>query len=166
MKKTAFILIPILLLLLANISACTGYKPIFSSSNFNFKIEDYSLKGEERLANSIYKKIYNSTLSNKDNPAVQSISLSIEINKEKKATIKNNAGKILEYEITLNTKIIINDFLTEKLLLNQNLNYSTSYKVQDEHSETVKLENKNLENLVDRTYQEILIKISETIVKQ
>ena len=146
-------------------NSCSGYKSIYSSSNFNFKIEDYSIKGDERLGNLIYRKLYGTSLSNNNNPAAQSIILSIETNKEKKSTIKNNAGKILEYEITLNTKIIIDDFLTDKRLLDQNFNYSISYKVQDEHSETIKLENRNIENLIDKTYQDALIKISNVTFK-
>jgi hypothetical protein len=164
MKKITFLIISSILFIYIN--ACTGYTPIYSSSNFNFKIEDYSLKGEERLANLIYRKLYNASLSNKDNPDAQSISLSIETDKERKSTVKNSAGKILEYEINLITKIIINNFLTDKRILNKDFNYSISYKVQDEHSETIKLENKNIENLVNKTYEDALIKISEILTEQ
>ena len=161
MKKITFLIISSILFIYIN--ACTGYTPIYSSSNFNFKIEDYSLKGEERLANLIYRKLYNVSLSNKNSLDTQSISLSIETDKERKPTVKNNAGKILEYQINLNTKIIINDFLTERGILNKDFNYSISYKVQDEHSETIKLENKNIENLVNKTYESVLIKISQVL---
>ena len=158
MKKIIFIIISSILFFCS--SSCSGYKPIYSSSNFNFKIEDHSIKGDERLGNLIYRKLYSISLSNDNNTAAQSIILSIETNKEKKSTVKNNAGKVLEYEINLNTKIIIDDFLSDKRLLDQNFNYSISYKVQDEHSETIKLENKNIENLIDKTYQDMLMKIS------
>ena len=161
MKKITFLTISIILFVYIN--ACTGYTPIYGSQNFNFKIEDYSIKGEERLANLIYRKLRNITSSNKANQAVQSISISIETKKERKATVKNSAGKILEYQINLNTKIIINDFLTERGILNKDFNYSISYKVQDEHSETIKLENKNIENLVNKTYESVLIKISQVL---
>ena len=164
MKKITFLTISIILFVYVN--ACTGYAPIYSSQNFNFKIEDYSIKGEERLANLIYRKLRNISSSNKDNQAIQSISISIETKKERKPTIKNNVGKILEYEINLNTTIIVNDFLTNKEILNKYFNYSISYKVQEEHSETIKLENKNIENLVDKTYQDALIKISEILTSQ
>ena len=80
--------------------------------------------------------------------------------------MKNNAGKILEYEINLNTKIIISNFLTNQEILNKDFNYSIGYKVQDEHSETIKLENKNIENLIDKTYQDALIKISGILESQ
>ena len=164
MKKITFLIISSILFIYIN--ACTGYTPIYSSSNFNFKIADYALKGEERLANLIYRKLYNVSLSNKDNPDAQSISLSIETDKERKPTVKNSAGKILEYKINLNTKIIINNFLTDKRILNKDFNYSISYKVQDEHSETIKLENKNIENLVNKTYEDVIIKISEILTEQ
>ena len=164
MKKIIFLIISIILFYYLN--ACAGYKPIYSSSNFNFIIEDHSIKGEERLANSIYRNLYNISLSNKNNQAAQSVSLSIDTKKERIATVKNSAGKILEYEINLNTNIIIKDFLTDKSILNQNFNYSISYKVQDEHSETIKLENKNIENLVNKTYEDALIKISEILTEQ
>tara|TARA_B100000809_G_scaffold139059_1_gene136679 strand:- start:168 stop:662 length:495 start_codon:yes stop_codon:yes gene_type:complete len=164
MKKIIFLIISIILFFYLN--ACAGYKPIYGSSNFNFVIEDHSIKGEERLANSIYKNLYNISLSNKNNSAARSISLTIETTKERRATVKNSAGKILEYEINLNTHIIIKDFLTDKSILNQNFNYTISYKVQDAHSDTLKLENKNIDNLIDKTYQDALVKISEVITSR
>ena len=162
MKKLTFLIISGILFLY--VSACAGYTPIYSSSQFNFIIENHSIKGEKRLANLIYRKLYNVSLSNKGDPGVQSISLSIETNKERKPTVKNNAGKILEYQVNLNTKIIINDFLTNKIILNKDFNYSISYKVQDEHSETIKLENKLTENLINRIYQDFLIKFSDNLL--
>ena len=164
MKKITLLIISGILFLY--VSACAGYTPIYSSSKFNFKIENHSIKGEKRLANLIYRKLYNVSLSNKDNLNTHSISLSILTTKEKKPTIKNSAGKILEYEINLNSNIVINDFYTDEIILNQNFNYSISYKVQDEHSETIKLENKNIENLINKTYQDALIKISDIIEPQ
>ena len=164
MKKIIFLIAFVILLF--NNNACTGYKPIYSSSNLNIKIEDHSIKGDKRLATLIYRKLYNISLSSKNNMDARSINLSIETNKEKKSTVKNSAGKVLEYEININTKIIINDYLTEKKILNQNFDYSISYKVQDVHSETIKLENKNIENLVNKTYEDVLIKITEAMTRQ
>ena len=164
MKKLTFLIISGILFLY--VSACAGYTPIYSSSQFNFIIENHSIKGEERLANLIYRKLYNVSLSNKDNLNAQSISLSVLTTKEKKPTIKNSAGKILEYEINLKSNIVINDFYTDEIIINQNFNYYISYKVQDEHSETIKLENKNIENLIDKTYQDALIKISDIVEPQ
>ena len=160
MKKTTFLIISLFLLICIN--ACAGYKPIFASSDFQFKIADYSINGNKKLGNKIYSKLYNVSRFNKNNADAQSIKVSINASKDKIATVKNSAGKILEYKINLNTNIIIYNFLTDEEVLNQNFNYYSSYTVQDQHSETLKLENNVIENLVDTTYQNTLIKISES----
>ena len=161
MKKIIFLTVISIILSVLN-SSCTGYKPIYSTSNFDFKIEQHSIKGDLKLGNLIYRKLNNISLSNKNNPKARRIILSIETSKEKKPTVKNSAGKILEYEIYLNTDIIMNNYLTDETIMRKNFNYSISYKVQDEHSDTIKLENQNIENLINKTYQDILIKISQS----
>ena len=160
MKKITFLIISLFLFIYIN--ACSGYKPIFSSSNFEFKIADYSINGNKKLGNKIYSKLHNISQSNKNNPDAQSIKMSINTSMDKLATAKDSSGKILEYKINLNTNIIIYNFLTDKEILNQNFNNYSSYKVQDQHSETLKLENKIIENLIDTIYQNILVKISES----
>ena len=160
MKKITFLIISLFLFIYIN--ACSGYKPIFSSSNFEFKIADYSINGNKKLGNKIYSKLHNISQSNKNNPDAQSIKMSINTSMDKLATAKDSSGKILEYKINLNTNIIIYNFLTDKEILNQNFNNYSSYKVQDQHSETLKLENKIIENLINTIYQNILVKISES----
>ena len=76
---------------------------------------------------------------------------------------KNTAGKILEYKITINSTIKVKDYLTEKVIFEKNFYSFSSYRVQDEYSETKKLENKTIENLINKIYQDLLIKMSETI---
>lgn len=164
MKKLIYCIISIILFL--HTSNCSGYKPIFASSKLKFKIEDYQIKGEKRLGKIIYSKLYNSSGLNADDPSLQSVTLTIEVSKEKIPTVKNNAGKILEYKINLKTVIVMNDFLTNKEILNQNYNYSASYDAQEQHSETVKLENINTANLVNKTYQNIILKISNIYSSQ
>jgi len=164
MKKIIYLLIPLILLIYIN--ACSGYKPIFGSSNISnvqFEIADYSIKGNKKLGNKIYSKLYSLSNLNKNNPEAQSIYVSIEVLKDKTATVKNNAGKILEYKISLNSNIIVKNFLTNEEILSQNFSSSSSYKVQDQYSETLKLENTITENLVNKTYQDLLIKISENV---
>ena len=162
MKKITFLIASLFLLIYIN--SCAGYKPIFSSSNFKFVISDYSIKGNKKLGNQIYFKLNNVSRLNENNSSAQSIQVLIDVSKNKKATVKNSAGKIIEYEINLYTNIIVNNFPTEKEILNQNFNFNSSYKVQDQHSETLKLENKVIENLISKTYEDFLIKISEVIV--
>ena len=161
MKKISYLLISLILLL--NISACTGYKPIFSSSNIEFKITDYSITGDKKLGNQIYSKLYNLSQTTRNTSEVKNIYILIDVLKEKNATAKNSAGKILAYKINLSTIVIVKNFTTGNQILNENFTSSSSYKVQDQYSETIKLENRAIENLINKTYQDLLIKLSENI---
>ena len=49
-------------------------------------------------------------------------------------------------------------------ILNHTFSYTSVYKVQDQYSETKKLENKIIEDLINKTYQNLLIKLSESIL--
>ena len=161
MKK--IINLTIIFLSLIYISACSGYKPIFSS-NLQFKIEDYSIQGNKKLGRQIYEKIYRLSDLNKESRESQGIYIFINSSIKKEHTAKNSKGKIIEYEISLNSQIEIKDYLSDNKILRQNFNHSSSYKVQDQHSETVKLENKTIENLLNNTFQDLLIKMSESII--
>ena len=162
MKKISHLLISLILLL--NISACTGYKPIFSSSNIiEFKITNYSITGDKKLGNQIYSKLYNLSQTTRNTSEVKNIYILINVLKEKNATAKNSAGKILAYKINLSTTVIVENFTTGNQILNESFASSSSYKVQDQYSETKKLENRAIENLINKTYQDLLIKLSENI---
>ena len=161
MKKIHY---PILLIiLLFFINGCTGYKPIFSSVNSQFEIADYVIKGDKKLGAKIYSKLHNLSKSKKNNQNTRSIKLMINTSKNKNATSKDSAGKILEYKITLNTEVKVTDFITKDQILNQTFNSSLNYKVQDQYFDTVNLENKSLENLINKTFQELFIKLIDSI---
>ena len=162
MKKITTL--PFLFAILICIYACADYKPIFGSTNLQFEIAGHSVEGDKKLGNKIYSKLYNLSKSNKNQKEITSVVINIKVLKEKKSTSKDATGKILEYKINLNTKVIVKNYLTNDTLLDKNFISSSSYKVQDQYSETIKLENKVIENLIDRTYQELLIKLSENIL--
>ena len=161
MKKITYLIISIIFLNFIN--ACAGYKPIYKT-NLQFEIADYSIKANKKLGRKIYSELYNLSKSNKNNTEIQSITIIIAATKNKNATVKDSAGKVLEYRIILTSNIIIKDYLTDDEILNQTFSYSSAYKVQDQYSETIKLENKSIENLINKTYQNLLIKMSEIIL--
>ena len=164
MKKINCLILSFTLIIFAN--NCSGYKPIFSAQNIEFKIVNHFIEGDKTLGKNIYSKLYNSFKSNEDDPTVKNVSIFIKSSKDKKATSKNSAGKILEYRINLNTEIKVKDYVTDNEILNQTFIYTSTYKVQDQYSDTIKLENQSTQNLIDKTYQEILIKISQNITKK
>ena len=162
MKKISYLLI--LLIFLINISGCSGYKPIFSSSNLEFKIVDYSITGDKKLGNQIYSKLFNYSKPNENVPEANKIYILIHSSQNKKATAKNSTGKILGYKIDVSTTITVKNLMTGNKILNETFSYSATYKTQDEFYETRKLEDQTIENLINTTSQDLLIKLSENLL--
>ena len=161
MKKINYLIL--LFILFTCINGCAGYKPIFISENLQFEIANHSIKGDKILGGKIYSKLYNLSKYSKDNPDKKSISITIEATKNKNATVKNSSGEITEYKIILNTNVKVINYLTNTPILSQNFISSTSYKVQSQYSDTIDLENRSIDDLIDNTYRELLIKLSESI---
>ena len=161
MKKIYYLISLFVLLILIN--GCAGYERIFSSTNLQFNISSSTIEGDKQLGNIIYSKLYNISKTKKNGQNIKNIDVYINITKEKTATSKDSAGKVLEYKITLETEIKLTDFTTEEKILDQIFSSSTSYKIQSQHSDTITLENKSIENLIDGTYQELLIRLSQII---
>ena len=159
-KKISLIFLSIFFILS---NGCAGYKPIYSNSNLEFKIVDYTIKGDKRLGNKIYSKLYNLSRTKKNLDSDKSIILLIDTSLNKNETSKDSSGKVLEYKLTLIAKIEILDFLSNDRILNQTFVSSLSYKVQSQYSETIKLENSSIEDLIDKTYKDLLVKLVQNI---
>jgi len=161
MKKVIYPIFSFILLLFIN--GCAGYEPIFGSTNLQFEIADYSIEGNKILGNKIYSKLYSLSKSKKDDQNLRRVDLVIKVSKDKNATAKNSAGKILEYKITLNTDVEVTDFITKDKILNQIFVSSLTYKVQDKYSDTVDLENRSIEDLLNKTYQELVTRLAQNL---
>jgi hypothetical protein len=161
MKKISYYIISIIFIF--SIYSCAGYNPIFNSSKFKFNIEEYKIEGDKKLGRQIYSKLYNLSKSNKNNPDTKNFVITIKSTKEKNATAINSSGKVLEYKMTINVNILIKDYFTDNKILNHKFNSFSSYNVQKQHSETVKLEIKTIENILNKIFQDLLIKMSEKI---
>ena len=99
--------------------------------------------------------------SKKNNSDITGINISIDVSKNKTATVKDSAGKVLEYKINISASILAKDYLTNQDVLNKKFNSSLSYKVRDQHSETIKIENQKIEDLLNEIYRELLIELSQ-----
>ena len=162
MKKISYLLISFILLI--KISSCTGYQPIFGKTNLEFKIADYSISGEKKIGNQIYSRLYNLSRSSKETAETKNIYLFINASKSKSPNAKDSTGKVLSYKSSLSTTIIVKNITTGNEVINENFSYSSVYKAQDRYSETVKLENQNIKNFIDSTYQNFLIKLTENLL--
>ncbi len=161
MKKVIYPIFSFILLLFIN--GCAGYEPIFGSTNLQFEIADYSIEGNKILGNKIYSKLYSLSKSKKDDQNLRRVDLVIKVSKDKNVTTKDSAGKILQYKITLNTDIKVTDFITKDKILNQIFVSSLTYKVQDKYSDTVDLENRSIEDLLNKTHEELVIKLAQNL---
>ena len=162
MKKNIYLIFP--LIMYALLAECTGYKPIFATGNINFNIGEHRIEGDKILGKKIYSKLKTLSNSKENEQNKRSLDFTIKTSKKKNATSKNSAGKILEYKINLNVEIIVMDFITEEKILNETYSSSVTYKVQDQYSDTLKLENKSTQDLLEKTYQDFVIKLSEKII--
>ena len=162
MKKISCLFI--LFIILINIGACTGYKPIFGSSNLEFKITDYSISGDKNLGNQIYYRLNNLSKLAKKNSETKNIYVFINASKEKNATAKDSTGKILGYRINLSASITVKDVMTGNKIISEIFSNSSTYKAQDQYSETVKIEKQTTENLINSIYQNLLIKLSANLL--
>ena len=162
MKKIFYPIFSLILLIFIN--GCVGYEPIYGSKNLQFEIADYSIEGNKILGNKIYSKLYSLSKSRKGDQNLRSIDLIIKVSKDKNSTAKDSAGKILQYKITLNTDVKVTDFITKDKILNQIFISSLTYKVQNKYSDTINLENRIIESLVNKTYQELVIRLSQKIL--
>ena len=161
MKKVIYPIFSFILLLFIN--GCAGYEPIFGSTNLQFEIADYSIEGNKILGNKIYSKLYSLSKSKKDDQNLRRVDLVIKVSKDKNVTTKDSAGKILQYKITLNTDIKVTDFITKDKILNQIFVSSLTYKVQDKYSDTVDLENRSIEDLLNKTHQELVTRLAQNL---
>tara|TARA_B100001123_G_C15308972_1_gene1023666 strand:- start:2041 stop:2532 length:492 start_codon:yes stop_codon:yes gene_type:complete len=156
--------IAFLIFIFISLNECTGYKPIFGSSNLKFQIEEYEVEGDRKLGNKLYAKLHSLSKSSKNEIDVRSLNIFINVNQIKNPTTKDSSGKILEYKIDLTTKIEIIDSINNSIVLKKDFNSSLNYKVQSQYSNTIKLENQTIEDLINKTYQEILVDLSKNII--
>ena len=164
MKKINYLIS--ILFCLNLLSGCAGYEPIFGSSNLQFKILEYEIKGNEEIGNKLYSKLNNLSKTQKEFSDFTPISLDINSVKNKEEMSKDTSGKTIEYKITISTSVEVKNYKTNNIILNQTFNSSILYKVQEQYSETVKVENRSTEEIIQKIYSEILINLSEKISKR
>ena len=164
MRKIIYFILPFIILILLN--NCSGYKPIFAAGNIEFNINKHTIKDNKILGNKFYSKLYNLSKSNKNKKNSKSLNILISAKKEKSTTSKNSAGKTLEYRIVLTVKTIITDAKNDEKIMDEIFTSSINYNVQDQYSDTLKLENKSTDELLDATYRKFLIKFSEKIISR
>lgn len=140
----------ILILLICPLLGCSGYKPLFSTNNFDFHIEEIINVNNDQITRNLKKKVKNYSVENKKK------SLTLKINSEKQESVisKDSKGDPLIFEIIL--KSIIEVIHKNEKISNFTLTESFTYNNQSNKFEMSQYK-KNVEN-------ELLNKIVENLI--
>ena len=164
MKKITYLIS--ILFFLSLMSNCTGYQPIYGSTDFKFKIAEYTIEGNKKIGNKLYAKLNKLSKSQKNLSDTSQVFLTINVEENKKKMASDTAGQTIEYEITINATVNVKNYITNNNILNQTFSSSALYRVKEQYSDTIKAENKTIEELIQNLYQKILINLSEKITQQ
>lgn len=150
----------IMTILVCFLNSCTGYTPIFSEKNINFKIEKIEKKGDQKIGNFLVENL-NINQSNADN--IEKISLSIYTTKNKTSIIKDKSGKIVSYKLQINIRAIVKIISSNKIIVNENFKGTSNFDNKNQTYETIKLENKITKDLVKKLTTDLILRINQSL---
>ena len=147
-KKIFFIII-----IFSFLYECSGYKPIYSKKEQNFKIGKIETFGNEKLNKIILRNIRSAEKINKNNAKI--FNLKIKTKLEKNVKSKDSKGNPEKFEIKILTDLIINkgvDNTSQK-----SFNISNIYNAFDSEFEQNKYEKKIEKTLITKISQKLII---------
>ena len=77
MRKIIYSIFILVIFILIN--QCSGYKPIFSTTDIQFKIVDKEIKGNKPLGNRLYSKLHVLSKSKKNEEKIRNIVLILQV---------------------------------------------------------------------------------------
>ena len=161
MKKIFNLVISLIFLI--SLSSC-GYTPIFSKKDVKFKIEEYSIDGNTNIANRIVKNLKKFERRSKNiTSELKEISLSINVQMNKNTAVKDSKGKILTYKLDVAIQANVEDYLLNEIIFNKSFSYNESFKNKDQASATKLLENKAIENIINKVTSDLILTIHQSI---
>jgi len=147
------------------LNSCTGYEPIYGNQNTNIKIVKHYTEGNKVLAQKIYSEL-NKIIIIRETEDFREVSAKIFVKKNKLATSKDSTGKVLSYKIILDVELIMVDIYSDEVLLSENITLSDSYKVRSQGYLTDEVEEKIMSNLIIKSSEEFLLKISQATIAE
>lgn len=140
----------ILIILGAMFFLSCGYKPINLKNNENINFQNIKMEGEKRIAYTIKNNLLSSSNSKSNNK----YNALIKVKKKKDSKIKNKAGKVTRYDLTLQVDLILTD-------IESNSDYRKTflkkldYNIAKIHSDTINNENNTTKIIVQQISDEI-----------
>ena len=129
-----------------------GYKPVFSSKNSNFSIEEIIYNENDRISIKIKKGLsYLTSLKNYEEI------IKLQLKSDKKITIssKNTKGDPLVYKMTIITEIKI--YSNDKLIKEKNISKKFSYNNISNKFDLKQYEKIIEQNLVEKIKEDIVL---------
>ena len=147
-KKIFFIII-----IFSFLYECSGYKPIYSKKEQNFKVGKIETFGNEKLNKIIVRDIRSNEKINNNNPKI--FNLEIKTKLEKNVKSKDTKGNPEKFEIKILTDLIINKGVDKTS--QKSFNISNIYNAFDSEFEQNKYEKKIEKTLISKISQKLII---------
>jgi hypothetical protein len=140
----------ILIIILSLLISC-GYKPSNQKNNNLVYLQNIEIIGEQRISYILKNNIL--LVSNKDSK--NRYAAKIEIVKKKKDKVKNKNGKILRYNLALNTDLELTNLQNNTKVI-KTFSRDANYEVATIHSDTIKNENNVTKHLIQQISDDIV----------
>ena len=134
------------------ILASCGYKPLYSSKNINFSINELNITGPQKIRNGL-KNNLNIFLNQKNKSEIYNIN--IKSSSLKSIISKDEQGDPSMYSIKLEINMEILD--NEKIIARKNFIETFDYKNQTNLFNLKKYEDIIIDNLSEKIYQKIIL---------
>ena len=134
------------------ILASCGYKPLYSSKNINFSINELNITGPQKIRNGL-KNNLNIFLNQKNKSKIYNIN--IKSSSLKSIISKDEQGDPSMYSIKLEINMEILD--NEKIIARKNFIETFDYKNQTNLFNLKKYEDNIIDNLSEKIYQKIIL---------
>ena len=143
-----------LLVLVLFLTNCSGYKPIFSTKDVNFFIDQVIITDNDKISYKIKKKLkpYSSENTNKIK-----INLNINSSKEIKIIAKDNKGDALMFNLIINSSIEIlsNDIIEKKYKFVEKF----TFKNQANKFELEQYKRSLEDELIDKIFEKLILNL-------
>ncbi len=142
-KKIFFVI------LVLNFLQSCGYQPLLSSKNQKFSIINTNIYGDKKLARTLAN--YFTEIKNADN------NLILEITADKKKLVSNRTsiGASSEYTVTIIFLVKVTSETNNKVIFTQNFTSTNSFKTSKVHLDTLRRENKIVDNSIKNIAEQI-----------
>ena len=148
MKMKIFKKIFFVILFLSCLQSC-GYQPLLSSKNQKFSVVNINIYGDKKLARTLGN--YFTEIENADNNLI----LEITASKKKLVSNRTSIGATSEYNLIVNFDVKVISEKNNEMIFKQNFTSNNSFKTSKVHLDTLRRENKIVDNSIKNIAEQI-----------